>query len=102
MAWKSFFESEMQKLAKIFDKLEPSMGEEILQRVGGGFNPSDPVYSGWTRDELEEERVRKEGVAKDEQIFEDHVRQFGEYQLEKAEYDEMLQRERKVEAEKGN
>ena len=80
--------------------MEPSMGEEVVQRMGGDFNPSDPVYSGWSREELEEERIRKEGVAKDEKIFEDHVRQFGEYQLEKAEYDEMLQRERKVESEK--
>ena len=103
MAWKPIFESEMKKLGEIFDKLDPSMGEEIVQRLGGEFNPSDPVYSGWTREELEEEKVRKEGVAKDEQIFEDHVRQFGEYQLEKAEYDEMLQREMKVEekADKG-
>ena len=100
MAWKPFVEAEMNKLAKIFEKLEPSMGEEIVQRMGSDFNPSDPVYSGWSREDLEEERMRKEGVAKDEQIFEDHVRQFGEYQLEKAEYEEILQHERKVKGEK--
>ena len=100
MDWKPVVEAEMNKLAKIFEKLEPSMGEEIVQRMGGDFNPSDPVYSGWSREELEEERIRKEGVAKDEKIFEDHVRQFGEYQLEKAEYEEIFQHERKVKCEK--
>ena len=100
MDWKPVVEAEMNKLAKIFEKLEPSMGEEIVQRMGGDFNPSDPVYSGWSREELEEERIRKEGVAKDERIFEDHVRQFGEYHLEKADYEEILQHERKIKCEK--
>ena len=61
MDWKPVVEAEMNKLAKIFEKLEPSMGEEIVQRMGGDFNLSDPVYSGWSSEELEEERIRKEG-----------------------------------------
>ena len=65
MAWANFVEAEMKKMAKIFEKLEPPMAEELVPRLGGEFNPSDPqVYSGWSREEMEAERERKEEVAR--------------------------------------
>ena len=63
MAWANFVEAEMKKMAKIFEKLEPPMAEEIVPRLGEEFNPS--VYSGWSREEMEAERERKEEVARD-------------------------------------
>ena len=51
MAWANLVEAEMKKMAKIFENLEPPMAEEIVPRLGGEFNPSDPIYAGWSREE---------------------------------------------------
>ena len=100
MAWANFVEAEMKKMAKIFEKLDHPMAEELVPRLGGEFNPSEPIYAGWSRQEMEAERMRKEEVARDEKFFEDHVRLFGEYQREKAEYDAIVRKERQVDEKK--
>ena len=88
-------EAEIKGLAAVFGKMEPWMAEEVLGRMGGSFDPDNPVYSGWSTQEIEEERARKREVAKDEQVFEDFVEQFGEYEQEKEEYREILLQEKK-------
>ena len=88
-------EAEIKRLDAVFGKMEPWMAEEVLGRMGGSFDPDNPVYSGWSTQEIEEERARKREVAKDEQVFEDFVEQFGEYEQEKEEYREILRQEKK-------
>ena len=88
-------EAEIKRLAAVFGKMEPWMAEEVLGRMGGSFDPDNPLYSGWSTQEIEEERARKREVAKDEQVFEDFVEQFGEYEQEKEEYREILRQEKK-------
>ena len=88
-------EAEIKRLAAVFGKMEPWMAEEVLGRMGGSFDPDNPVYSGWSTQEIAEERARKREVAKDEQVFEDFVEQFGEYEQEKEEYREILLQEKK-------
>ena len=90
-------EAEIKRLAAVFGKMVPWMAEEVLGRMGGAFDPDNPVYSGWSTQEIEEERARKRVVAKDEQVFEDFVEQFGEYEQEKEEYREILRQEKKGE-----
>ena len=90
-------EAEIKRLAAVFGKMEPWMAEEVLGRMGGSFDPDNPLHSGWSAQEIEEERARKREVAKDEQVFEDFVEQFGEYEQEKEEYREILRQEKKGE-----